>query len=312
MSVSLSSIAWSQYRGGHVDKLVLLSLCDHADHDGLCFPSVATIAAECCASESSVRRSIDALTRSGWLRIVAAGGWIGSRNRSNTYRVQPPAAAVDGFAAAQHQRRQRQESNRTAEACQEAPAEAPEGQADPLPPSDHSPPTVGGPPSYHRGTVPLRWDPNRNGTGIDSSATPPLPTTSASPQGGEAPAEPSPGEEAPAGPQQSAASPPAPPSEQAAALAFDHRDAWPDLRRQIEAMGCEASRRRSVGWLGLARELHGPGPLDWRRAATLIRSAIRAQRWRAEERGHKPPRYPDQIEPTTIEQIRTQRTQETT
>jgi DNA-binding MarR family transcriptional regulator len=55
MSIKLMTAAW-QYPGMNPgQKLVLLALCDNASDEGLCFPSVATIAGKCSMAPRTVQ-----------------------------------------------------------------------------------------------------------------------------------------------------------------------------------------------------------------------------------------------------------------
>lgn len=50
-------------------KLVLLSLADQANDDGVCWPDIDTIAARCSVSTKTVQRAISALETDGWLSV---------------------------------------------------------------------------------------------------------------------------------------------------------------------------------------------------------------------------------------------------
>lgn len=50
-------------------KLVLLSLADQANDDGVCWPDIETIAARCSVSTKTVGRAISALESDGWLVV---------------------------------------------------------------------------------------------------------------------------------------------------------------------------------------------------------------------------------------------------
>ncbi len=68
-------LAWLQKCGGPTAKAVLVSMADHADEDGACFPSVARLAAHTELSERAVRSA---------LRRLEAAGLVKSRARSGT------------------------------------------------------------------------------------------------------------------------------------------------------------------------------------------------------------------------------------
>jgi hypothetical protein len=79
-------------------KLVALILADHADSDGLCWPSYRRIAERACASERSVRRHVAELIASGVVTKLRTGyvtSRDGRRHRvSNAYRIEADALAA--------------------------------------------------------------------------------------------------------------------------------------------------------------------------------------------------------------------------
>jgi hypothetical protein len=64
-----------------VQKLVLISLADQANDDGICWPGVASMAKRTCLSERSVQRALRELSHLGLLTITLRPG------RSTVYRV---------------------------------------------------------------------------------------------------------------------------------------------------------------------------------------------------------------------------------
>ncbi len=67
MSIELMSAAWrANLPTGR--KIVLLSLCDNANDQGECYPSIATISARCGVGERSVYRYIDEFEQVGAVR----------------------------------------------------------------------------------------------------------------------------------------------------------------------------------------------------------------------------------------------------
>lgn len=64
-------------------KAVLVSLADQANDDGVCWPSVGTIAERTCLDERTVQRAIQALQDEGHLTIQMRPG------RSTVYRLHP-------------------------------------------------------------------------------------------------------------------------------------------------------------------------------------------------------------------------------
>ena len=108
------AIAWLNYvfehsptRGGA--RLVLLTLADRADDQGVCWPSVADIAKRAGISERHVRRIIAGLVRAGELAIVKRGGGIrpGSNRKKGTpttYRLVRNAETLSSASGFQPQR----------------------------------------------------------------------------------------------------------------------------------------------------------------------------------------------------------------
>ena len=78
-------------------KLVALILADHADADGICWPSYRRIAERACLSERTVRRHVSALVDAGVLQKVRTGGVVTREGErvwvSNQYRIEAEALA---------------------------------------------------------------------------------------------------------------------------------------------------------------------------------------------------------------------------
>lgn len=68
-------------------KAVLISLADNANDQGVCWPSIATIAKRVCASERAVQNAIKWLEEAGALKTMRATG------RSTSYTITPAAYA---------------------------------------------------------------------------------------------------------------------------------------------------------------------------------------------------------------------------
>jgi hypothetical protein len=64
-------------------KMVLLSLCDNANDQGECYPSISTIAERCSMGERTVQRHIAELTKMKAVRAVERTG------RSTVYHINP-------------------------------------------------------------------------------------------------------------------------------------------------------------------------------------------------------------------------------
>lgn len=82
MSIALMTLAWkSSYQAGK--KLVLLALCDNANDQGECFPSVSMLVEKCSMSERSVFNHIADLEKDGAIKRNSRTG------RSTIYQIDP-------------------------------------------------------------------------------------------------------------------------------------------------------------------------------------------------------------------------------
>ena len=82
MSVALMTLAWkSTYPAGK--KMVLLALCDNANDQGECFPSVSMLVDKCSMSERSVFNHIADLEKDGAIKRNNRAG------RSTVYQLDP-------------------------------------------------------------------------------------------------------------------------------------------------------------------------------------------------------------------------------
>lgn len=82
MSISLMALAWkADMPSGR--KLVLLALCDHANAQGACYPSVEAIARKCSMGQRTVQQHIGALESAAILVRCFRKG------RSTVYRLEP-------------------------------------------------------------------------------------------------------------------------------------------------------------------------------------------------------------------------------
>jgi Helix-turn-helix domain len=70
------------------ELLLLLALADHARDDGVCWPSIRTIAAKARVEERSAQRIIRRLIEKGLVEIVTKGGCIDGHNVPNRYKVK--------------------------------------------------------------------------------------------------------------------------------------------------------------------------------------------------------------------------------
>ena len=76
------TLAWkSEMPSGR--KFVLVSLCDNANDQGECFPSISTIAERCSMGERTVQGHVHDLIKAGILLVQERAG------RSNVYTIDP-------------------------------------------------------------------------------------------------------------------------------------------------------------------------------------------------------------------------------
>ena len=71
MSVKLMSAAWDAKVGGHLPKMVLLSLADNANDSGVCRFSVLGLAKRCGMPQSDVLASINLLESKGFITPIS-------------------------------------------------------------------------------------------------------------------------------------------------------------------------------------------------------------------------------------------------
>ena len=82
MAISLMTLAWkASFPSGK--KLILLALCDNANDQGECYPSISMLAEKCSMSERSVFNHIADLEKDG---AISRNSRVG---RSTVYQVNP-------------------------------------------------------------------------------------------------------------------------------------------------------------------------------------------------------------------------------
>ncbi len=86
MSVKVMSAVW-ELNLPQNQKLVLLAFADHADDDGVCYPSVGRIAWKTGISERQVQRIVKKLRAAGL--VVLLRNAQGGRGNAAVYQVQP-------------------------------------------------------------------------------------------------------------------------------------------------------------------------------------------------------------------------------
>lgn len=136
MSTVIMSQCWPIQGLSATQKSVLISLADNANDEGVCWPSIASIAERTCLSERAVRNSLRALEDLGLLVSHQRMG------RSTWYTVVP-----DGFDPGT--------------SCPPAP-DAPRHDVPPTPAADAAHPGTTCPPPRHQ--VPPEPSRNRKGT----------------------------------------------------------------------------------------------------------------------------------------------------
>ncbi len=95
MSIKLMSAVWDDKRTTGAARLVLLSLADQANDEGVCWPSIATIARRANVHRDSVHRAIIELEEMGFLTRTPRK--IGANvNQTNLYVIKIPAEAPAG------------------------------------------------------------------------------------------------------------------------------------------------------------------------------------------------------------------------
>ncbi len=87
MSIKQMTTVWEHSRAEGVVLLVLLSLADHADDDGYCYPGIARLAKKCRISDRSVQRHIRTLQEMNELSISEGKGVPVNGGSTNRYRV---------------------------------------------------------------------------------------------------------------------------------------------------------------------------------------------------------------------------------
>jgi hypothetical protein len=89
MSIKIMSAIFDSRTLGPTERLIMLSLADHADDQGRCYPSISRLCERTGLSERAVQSNIKALTAAGHLVVQANAGPSGC----NVYFVRPTPAA---------------------------------------------------------------------------------------------------------------------------------------------------------------------------------------------------------------------------
>jgi hypothetical protein len=86
MSVKVMSQVWESEGLSPTERLILLSLADHADDAGTCYPSIKRLSHRTGLSERAVQGALKRLSDAGWLEIRLNAGPRGC----NMFTVSPP------------------------------------------------------------------------------------------------------------------------------------------------------------------------------------------------------------------------------
>ncbi len=81
------------------DKMTYVALCKFADREGKCFPSLTTLAAVVGCGRSRLRKSLDNLKRSNYLRVDSRV--LDGKQRSNLYTLLPRENRTRVFSSAE-------------------------------------------------------------------------------------------------------------------------------------------------------------------------------------------------------------------
>jgi hypothetical protein len=83
MSVRLMSAVWKNGPQERSQRLLLLAIADNANDEAIAWPSTQTLAAKACMTVRTVSRTLDALTKAGWLQVLPRS----FEHRGNTYKL---------------------------------------------------------------------------------------------------------------------------------------------------------------------------------------------------------------------------------
>lgn len=92
MSIKLLSAAWDLDIGS-TEKMVLMSLCDHANDEGVCWPAVATICRKTSKSERTVQVALKWLYDNGYFERECRNG-TSPRYLLNPRKICTPAKSA--------------------------------------------------------------------------------------------------------------------------------------------------------------------------------------------------------------------------
>ena len=94
MSVQVMSWAWEQ-KCTPTEKFVLLTLADHADHKGLCWPGMDGVAKKTGLTRRTVVSSINSLSKKGLISVE--NRTHGGMKITNVYRLNAPVSGCEAI-----------------------------------------------------------------------------------------------------------------------------------------------------------------------------------------------------------------------
>lgn len=100
MSIELMTAVWRTEIGPPVTRLVLLALADSANDEGVCWPSMSTVARKAGCGVSTARAAVTALQKDGYLRREERRT-EGDRNQSNVFHLNVARLRQEGAAEIQ-------------------------------------------------------------------------------------------------------------------------------------------------------------------------------------------------------------------
>ncbi len=87
--MSFTAISWAvnQKTDCSGSKLVLIQLCNYADNNNECYPSITHLSERCCCSERSVTRYIRKLKKLNFITVKKVGKGL---QKHNHYKIKIP------------------------------------------------------------------------------------------------------------------------------------------------------------------------------------------------------------------------------
>ncbi len=88
VSIKIMTAIWEHSDREGSQLLMLLAMADHANDEGVCWPSVETLARKCRIKKRQTQYLLNDLEKSGAIKRLHMGG---GRRKTTTYRVHSPA-----------------------------------------------------------------------------------------------------------------------------------------------------------------------------------------------------------------------------